>query len=314
MANKSQLVIDEVKKVIIGKDEVIQKIFMAVLAQGHILLEDLPGAGKTTLALAFKKVMGLDFKRIQFTPDVVASDVIGFTVYDKEKGEFTYKEGAVMCNLLLGDEINRTSSRTQAALLEAMEEGNVTVDGVTHPIPKPFHVIATQNPVGSFGTQVLPQAQLDRFMIKLSVGYPDFKSQVDILRDRQGEQPLDKIVSVMTKEELLQMQKEAHAVHISDVILEYITHLTEATRNHPQIAQGVSPRGALALCKIAKARAYVLNREYVIPEDVMDVFAETCGHRIFLEQRSRVGANTPESILQQIIKEVQSPDLQSVGR
>lgn len=314
MANKSQLVIDEVKKVIIGKDEVVQKIFMAVLAQGHILLEDIPGVGKTTVALAFSKVMGLDFKRIQFTPDVVASDVLGFTVYDKEKTEFSYKEGAVMCNLLLGDEINRTSSRTQAALLEAMEEGNVTVDGVTYPIPKPFNVIATQNPVGSLGTQVLPQAQLDRFMVKLSIGYPDFQSQVDILRDRQDQQPLEKIVNVITKEELVDMQKEAHEIHISDAILEYITHLTEATRNHPLIMQGLSPRGALAICKIAKAKAYISNRSYVIPEDVIDVFMDTSGHRIILEQRSRVATNTVETILQQIVQEVKSPDIQSVGR
>ena len=314
MVNKSQLVIDEVRKVIIGKDEIVRKIFMTVLAQGHILLEDIPGVGKTTLALAFSKVMGLDFKRIQFTPDVVASDVIGFTVYDKEKEEFSYKEGAIMCNLLLGDEINRTSSRTQAALLEAMGEGNVTVDGVTYPIPKPFNVIATQNPVGSFGTQALPQAQLDRFMVKLSIGYPDFKSQVDILRDRQEQQPLEKIVNVIAKEELLDMQKEAHAIHISDAILEYITRLTEATRNHPLIIQGLSPRGALAICKIAKAKAYISNRSYVIPEDVIDIFIDTSSHRIILEQRSKVARNTVENILQQVIDKVQSPDLQGVGR
>jgi len=313
MINKSQLVIDEVKKVIIGKDEIVQKIFMAILAQGHILLEDIPGVGKTTVALAFSKVMGLDFKRIQFTPDVVASDVIGFTVYDKEKEEFSYKEGAVMCNLLLGDEINRTSSRTQAALLEAMEEGNVTVDGVTYPIPKPFNVIATQNPVGSFGTQVLPQAQLDRFMVKLSIGYPDFKSQVDILRDRQEQQPLEKIVNVISKDELLEMQKEVYEIHISDAILEYITYLTEATRNHSLIVQGISPRGALAICKIAKAKAYISNRNYVIPEDVMDVFKDTSAHRIILEQRSRIADHTIETILQQIIEQVKSPDVQEVG-
>ena len=313
MINKSQLVIDEVKKVIIGKDEIVQKIFMAILAQGHILLEDIPGVGKTTVALAFSKVMGLDFKRIQFTPDVVASDVIGFTVYDKEKEDFSYKEGAVMCNLLLGDEINRTSSRTQAALLEAMEEGNVTVDGVTYPIPKPFNVIATQNPVGSFGTQVLPQAQLDRFMVKLSIGYPDFKSQVDILRDRQEQQPLEKIVNVISKDELLEMQKEVYEIHISDAILEYITYLTEATRNHSLIVQGISPRGALAICKIAKAKAYISNRNYVIPEDVMDVFKDTSAHRIILEQRSRIADHTIETILQQIIEQVKSPDVQEVG-
>ena len=314
MANKSQYVIDEVKKVIIGKDDVVQKIYMAMLAQGHILLEDIPGVGKTTVALAFSKAMGLDFKRIQFTPDVVASDVIGFTIYNKEKEEFSYKEGAVMCNLLLGDEINRTSSRTQAALLEAMEEGNVTVDGVTYSIPKPFNVIATQNPIGSAGTQVLPQAQLDRFMMKLSIGYPDFKSQVEILRDRQEQQPLEKVENVITKDELLKMQQETNEVHISDAILEYITHLTESTRRHPLILQGLSPRGALAICKVAKAKAYISNRGYVIPEDVIDVFKDTSAHRIILEHKSRISANTIETILQQIIEEVRSPDLQGMER
>ncbi len=313
MANKSQLVIDEVKKVMVGKDEIVRKLFMAVLAEGHVLLEDIPGVGKTTLALAFSKAMGLDFKRIQFTPDVVASDVIGFTVYDKEKAAFSYREGAVMCNLLLGDEINRTSSRTQAALLEAMEEGNVTVDGVTYEIPEPFNVIATQNPIGSFGTQALPQAQLDRFMLKLSIGYPDFKSQVEILRDRQGEQPLEKISNVITKEELVGMQKEVYRIRISDAILEYVTRLTEATRNHPLIVQGVSPRGALAICRIAKAQAYILNRDYVVPEDIIDLFADVCGHRIILEQRSRAANHTPETILGQIAAGVQSPDLQRAG-
>src|SRR5690625_470709 len=193
MTIKSVQLLDEVCKVMIGKDEVAKKVWMAILAEGHVLLEDIPGVGKTTLALAFSKGMGLEFNPIQFTPDVVASDVVGFTMYDKEKAEFEFKQGAVMCNLLLADEINRTTGRTQAALLEAMEEKKITVDGLTYPLPEPFTVIATQNPVGSYGTQALPQSQLDRFMIKTSIGYPDFLSQVEILKDRQTMQPLDQI-------------------------------------------------------------------------------------------------------------------------
>lgn len=312
MTSKSEQVINEVKKVIIGKDEVAKKVFMAILAEGHVLLEDIPGVGKTTLALAFSKVLGLDFNRIQFTPDVVASDVVGFTMYDKNKEQFVFKQGAVMCNLLLADEINRTTSRTQSALLEVMEEKNVTVDGTTYELPKPFNVIATQNPIGSYGTQVLPQSQLDRFMIKTSIGYPDFDSQVELLKDRQIAQPLDEISAVITKEELINMQNEARHVHIADEILTYITSLTEATRNHPLIVQGVSPRGALALSRIAKAHAFVSGRDYVIPEDVMELFIDTCTHRIILEQKAQTSNDSAEKILNEVMTEMKTPDNKSV--
>lgn len=310
---KSEQVIEEIKKVIIGKDEVATKIFMTILARGHVLLEDIPGVGKTTIALAFSKVMGLDFNRIQFTPDVVASDVSGFTMYDKDKDEFVFKEGAVMTNLLLADEINRTTSRTQAALLEVMEERNVTVDGVTYPLPKPFNVIATQNPIGSYGTQVLPQSQLDRFMIKTSIGYPDFESQVEILRDRQTEQPLDLVEKVISKTELLELQAEVSQVHVSDPILRYITELTEATRKHPQIIQGVSPRGALALSKIAKAHAYLRKREYVIAEDVIAVYSDVCNHRMVLDQKSKVTYDSSNELLEEILKEIKVPEIEKVA-
>lgn len=310
---KSEQVIEEIKKVIIGKDEVATKIFMTILARGHVLLEDIPGVGKTTIALAFSKVMGLDFNRIQFTPDVVASDVLGFTMYDKDKDEFVFKEGAVMTNLLLADEINRTTSRTQAALLEVMEERNVTVDGVTYPLPKPFNVIATQNPIGSYGTQVLPQSQLDRFMIKTSIGYPDFESQVEILRDRQTEQPLDLVEKVISKTELLELQAEVSEVHVSDPILRYITELTEATRKHPLIIQGVSPRGALALSKIAKAHAYLRKREYVIAEDVIAVYSDVCNHRMVLDQKSKVTYASSNELLEEILKEIKVPEIEKVA-
>lgn len=310
---KSEQVIDEIKKVIIGKDDIATKIFMAMLAEGHVLLEDIPGVGKTTIALAFSKAMGLDFNRIQFTPDVVASDVSGFTMYDKNKEEFIFKEGAVMTNLLLADEINRTTSRTQAALLEVMEERNVTVDGITYPLPKPFNVIATQNPIGSFGTQVLPQSQLDRFMIKTSIGYPDFESQVEILRDRQIAQPLDEVKPVISREELIGLQAEVRAIHVSDPILRYITELTEATRNHPLIVQGVSPRGALALSRIAKAHAFLAKREYVIAEDVIAVYIDVCNHRMVLNQKSRVTYGSSNELLEKILKDTQVPEIEKIA-
>lgn len=306
MNKESQQVLNEMKKVINGKDDTIQTIWTTFLAGGHVLLEDNPGVGKTTMAMAFSRVIGLDSKRIQFTPDVVASDVIGFTMFDKERNEFIFKEGAVMCNLLLGDEINRTSTRTQAALLEAMQESNVTVDGVTYPLPKPFHVIATQNPYGTFGTQPLPLAQLDRFMTKLSIGYPHFEDQVAMLRNRQGANPLESLQQIMTKEEVLQLQYQVEQLFIHEEILRYVTVLTEATRNHAQLAQGVSPRGAIAVCKMAKAYAFVQGRDFVIPEDVMAIWLPTCEHRITL------GNTQPDidekKVLNQILQSVATPD------
>lgn len=301
---------NEMKKVMIGKDEVVEKVFLAMLSGGHVLLEDIPGVGKTTLALAFSKVLGLDFNRIQFTPDVIASDVVGFTMYDKNTGEFVFREGAVMCNLLLADEINRTTSRTQSALLEVMEEKNVTVDGHTYNLPNPFNVIATQNPFGSYGTQPLPQSQLDRFMIKVSIGYPDFDSQVEILRDRQTEHPLEKITSVITREQFIQMQQDVKQLYVSDEILKYITTLTEATRNHPLIVQGISPRGAIALNNMSKAHAYLRGRDYVIADDVIEVFVDTCNHRMIMDQKAQVSNKQAQTVLVEIVNSNHTPDVQ----
>lgn len=312
MRQHTEEIIEEVKKVIIGKDEVAKKTFMAILAGGHVLLEDIPGVGKTTLALAFSKVLGLDFNRIQFTPDVMASDVVGFTMYDKNKEDFVFKQGAVMCNLLLADEINRTTSRTQSALLEVMEEKRVTVDGKTYDLPNPFNVIATQNPIGSYGTQVLPQSQMDRFMIKTSIGYPDFDSQVELLKDRQTAQPLDDVSAVMTPDKLKAMQDEVMAVYVAEEILQYITSLTEKTRNNEFIVQGVSPRGALALSRIAKAHAYISGRDFVTPEDVMAMFVDTCSHRIILEAKAQIKENSAQKLLEEILEEVKTPDLKTI--
>ncbi|MEK4628405.1 MoxR family ATPase [Solibacillus sp. FSL R7-0682] len=308
MVNKSQQVLEEMNKVIVGKKPVIEKIWMAILAQGHILLEDIPGVGKTTLAVALSKVLDLDSKRIQFTPDVVASDVVGFTMYDKQSGEFIYKEGAVMCNLLLGDEINRTSSRTQAALLEAMQEGNVTVDSISYELPKPFHVIATQNPLGIHGTQALPQAQLDRFLVKLSIGYPDFESQVALLRQRQEINPMNEISAVIDKAELVELQNHVKMLHMSDEILRYVTALTEETRKSNFLVHGISPRGALAICNMAKAHAFVKGSDFVTPEDVIAVFVDTCHHRIILSAHAKTAQLSEVEVLMKIIKQVVTPD------
>ena len=308
MNSRTDAVIKEIEKVIVGKRTVVERVLMAILSEGHVLLDDVPGVGKTTLAVACSRVMGMDYHRVQFTPDVVPSDIVGFSVYNKETGSFDYKPGVVMTNLLLADEINRTSSKTQSALLEVMEEGQVTVDGVTHGLPKPFVVIATQNPVGSAGTQLLPQAQLDRFMIRLEMGYPDFQSQVNILRDRQTVNPIDRAEGVVPREVILAMQEEVRAVHVEDAILEYVTSLAMETRQDEMIRLGVSPRGALAVVRMAKAHAYLNGRNFVMPEDVQQVFLDVCAHRVIMNPRSRVAELTARDALLQVMKRTKSPD------
>ena len=235
------------------------------------------------------------------------SDIIGFSVYDKEQGRLVYKPGAVMTNLLLADEINRTSSKTQSALLEAMEEKRVSVDGETHPLPEPFVVLATQNPAGSAGTQLLPNSQLDRFLIKLSMGYPDFRSQVNILRERHTEDPLDKLRAVTGAEELHRLKEETARVKISDAVYEYVTHLAEATRAHASVQLGLSPRGALAVCRMAKSRAYVSGRDYVTPEDVAAIFPDVCGHRLMLNAKARMLEQSPETVVREVLDGVDMP-------
>ncbi len=298
---------NEIKKVIIGKDDVINKVLMAILAQGHILMEDVPGVGKTTMAMAFSKVLGLDSKRVQFTSDTMPSDIIGFSVYDKQSGKLEYKPGTVMTNLLLADEINRTSSKTQSALLEAMEERHVTVDGITHDLPKPFIVIATQNQVGSAGTQLLPSSQLDRFLIRTSMGYPDMQSQIEIMKDRHHENPLDRVVPLTDKETLNKLISEAQNTHVADSVYEYASRLVEETRHNQYIQIGISPRGALALCRAAKSHAFLDGRDYVVPEDVAAVFTDVCAHRLVLEAKARLHELSSEEILGVILKETAKP-------
>lgn len=309
MNPKIEPILREIEKVIIGKREIVEKVLMAILAGGHVLMEDVPGVGKTTTAMTFAKVLGLDTRRVQFTSDTVPSDIIGYSVYDKQSESFVFKPGAVMTNLLLADEINRTSSKTQSALLEAMEEMRVTVDGQTYPLPSPFVVLATQNPVGSAGTQLLPSAQMDRFMIRISMGYPDFASQVSILRDRHTENPLNKISEVVKIDQLQELIREAAEVEVHDSIYEYVTTLTQATREHPMVQLGVSPRGALAVCRMAKAYAYVQGRDFLIPEDVAAVFADVCCHRLVLATKARMLEERPETILRSIVSSVDMPVL-----
>ena len=306
--SKAGAVLEEVKKAVVGKDEVLVQGLLAILAGGHILLEDIPGVGKTAMALAFSRALALEYNRVQFTPDVLPSDIVGFSMYHKESGSFAYQPGAVMTNLLLADEINRTSSKTQSALLEVMEERQVTVDGQTHKLPDPFVVIATQNPVGSAGTQLLPQAQLDRFMVRLAMGYPDFASQVNILRDRQTGDPLEAVATVSSCAEVLAMQKEAQSVHMADALLEYVTSLAEASRSHPLTVLGVSPRGALAVCRISRSRAYMAGRDYVLPDDVAVVFADVCAHRLILSPKARIAETTAKDVLAEVVQQVRRPD------
>ena len=309
MKKELETIIHEVEKAVVGKREIVEKILMALLAEGHILLDDVPGVGKTTLAVALSKTLGLRYSRIQFTPDVLPSDIVGFSIYNKETGALEYKSGIVSnTNLLLGDEINRTSSKTQSALLEAMEERQVTVDGCTYPLQKPFLVIATQNQVGTAGTQLLPYAQMDRFLVRLSIGYPDYEAQMAILRDRQNANPLEQVQPATTREDVLRMQEEVRAVTAVDAVLDYITRLTMASRTHPMVEVGISPRGALFLDRMAKAHAYLQGRDYVTGEDVQAVFFDVCAHRMILSQKARLAGVTNTQVLQDLLDSTEVPD------
>ena len=299
----------EVKKAIVGKDRTLLWVFTAILARGHILLEDIPGVGKTTLALAFSKVLGLDYGRVQFTPDVLPSDITGYSIPDQRTGEITYQKGAILCNLFLADELNRATSRTQSALLEAMEEGQVTVDGISHPLPQPFVVIATQNPTGAAGTQLLPDSQMDRFVVRLSLGYPGPKEEFAMVMDRQAGNPLHKLTALMTKEKLAAMQEEVEATFVKDAIVQYIVDLIVATRNNENILRGASPRATRAMTAMAKAMAQIHGRDYVLPEDVEEVFAKTVAHRLLLSPKAEGSKLTPEQVLADIVKQVPTPKM-----
>lgn len=300
----------EVSTVIKGKDEVIRKVIMAILASGHVLLEDVPGLGKTTLAKAFSKALGFANKRIQFTPDTMPSDIVGMSIYNEQTNAFEYVEGAaVNCNLLLGDEINRTSSKTQSALLEAMAEGCVTVDGVTHQLLEPFVVMATQNPVTSGGTQALPDSQLDRFMICLSMGYPDAESQLAILKNVSDRDLIEKVQPVMTIEDVKQAKSYVKNMQVKDEILRYIICLCEKTREHEHVELGINPRGVGALAEMAESFALCDGRTYVVPDDVLAIFPDVCAHRLILNTKARRENVTAYEILEEIAQQTEKPKL-----
>jgi MoxR-like ATPase len=309
MQNKIKPILDEMQSVIVGKQDVVEKLLISIFANGHILLDDVPGVGKTTMAVAVSRVLGLKYKRVQFTPDVLPSDITGFSIYNKQSGKFEYMPGAAAgANILLGDEINRTSSKTQSALLEAMEEGQVTVDGETHALQTPFIVIATQNNVGAAGTQILPYAQLDRFLVKLSIGYPDFESQIEIMRDRQKANPIDSVKQITDCSEITVMQSDVLNITVKDSILEYIARLAVTSRENEMTELGISPRGAISICRVAKARAYIYGRDYVIPEDIREVFIDVCAHRIIINQKAKVKQFSSEQVLRTVLDEVKVPD------
>ena len=302
-------IVSEVKKVIVGKDRVLLWVLTAILAKGHILLEDIPGVGKTSMALAFSKALGLDYGRVQFTPDVLPSDITGYSVYQKETGKMIYQPGAVLTNVFLADELNRATSRTQSALLEAMEEGQVTVDGQTYPLPQPFFVIATQNPTGASGTQLLPDSQMDRFSIRLSIGYPAPKDERELILNRQKGNPLDQVRQVVTKAEVVQLQKQAEEVFINPQVIDYMVSLVAETRSNPMILRGASPRATLSMASMAKAVAMLKGRDFVTPDDVQTVFVDTIAHRLLLAPEAEARQITESRLLQEILKKTPAPRL-----
>ena len=298
---------DEVEKVVVGKRSEVLQLLTAMLAGTHVLIEDVPGTGKTTLASTLAKVTGLQFRRAQFTPDVMASDITGFHIYNRQKEQFEFREGLVMCNLLLADEINRASPKTQSALLEAMEEGKVTVDGNTMEVPDPFMVIATQNPAGYVGTYPLPEAQLDRFALKISMGYPNAQEEINIIKARRGENPLSTVNSVLTLDELRQIRELVKTVHIDDELYAYIVTLITATRRHPALALGASPRASVAMVHLAQAYAFLRGRDYVQPDDIAALFRAAIAHRLMLRQEAKLAHQSTMDVLSEILRTTEVP-------
>lgn len=304
-----QQILDQVRRAVVGKDATLLWVLAAILARGHILLEDIPGVGKTTMALAFSKALDLKYSRVQFTPDVLPSDITGYSVPDAQTGGLRYQPGAVITNLFLADELNRATSRTQSALLEAMEEGQVTVDGVSHPLPRPFAVIATQNPTGAAGTQLLPDSQMDRFLIRLSLGYPDPKDEVTMVLNRQEGNPLQSLRTVLSRDQLCALQDTVERTFISDSVVSYIVRLVGATREDSEIQRGASPRATLAVASMSKAIAQLRGRDYVVPADVREVFVQCVAHRLILTPRAQTQGVTGQQVLQRILETVPAPRL-----
>ena len=307
--NLAANVVNEVKKAVVGKDDAVIKVLLAILARGHILLEDIPGVGKTTMAIAFSKALGLQYNRVQFTPDVMPSDLTGFSLYNKGTGQMEYQPGALLCNLFLADELNRATSRTQSALLEAMEEGRVTVDGVSRPVPDPFLVIATQNPAGASGTQLLPDSQLDRFALRLSMGYPAPADELELLQRKMRGDPMGSVEQVADREQLAALREQVDRVFVDDEILRYILRLVQATRTHPGLAQGVSPRAAISVAAVSRSAAFLHGRDYVIPGDVKYVWVDAIAHRLVLPAGAAGESGRAAQIAAEVLGSVRAPRL-----
>lgn len=298
-------VIDEISKAVIGKEDIIIKTLASILAGGHILFEDIPGVGKTTMAIAISKALSLKYNRLQFTPDVMPSDVVGYSLYNKEKDAMEYKKGVIVCNLFLADEINRTSSKTQSALLEAMEEGKITIEGKSIVLPSPFIVIATQNPTGSAGTTLLPDSQLDRFMVRLSMGYPSKRDEIIMLKSKSGgNDALINIKKVLSGEDIINIKRNVTEIFVHDAVYEYIVDIVNATRNSDLLEVGISPRGTVALINMAKAIAFLNGRNYVVPEDVQSIYLSVSTHRVVLSSKAKISKINAESVLQSIISNI----------
>jgi MoxR-like ATPase len=312
--DKVALILENVKKIIIGKEEVTSKLLAGILCGGHILIEDVPGVGKTTLVDALARTLGCTFSRIQFTPDLMPADIIGISVFDRQTEQFTYRPGPIMKQVILADEINRTSPRTQASLLEAMAEGQVSVDGTTHALPRPFIVLATQNPIEYEGTYPLPEAQLDRFMMRVSIGYPSFGDEREIVKIPAGKGSLQEMESVVTPEELLAMQKQTTEVFMASTLESYIVDLTQATRAHRDVLLGVSPRGGQHLYRGAKGLAFIRNRDYVIPDDIKAMLTPVFSHRLILKPDALLKGRTAEDIIAEILSNTPVPVIPNVNR
>lgn len=304
-----QQVLDQVRRAVEGKDSALLWVLAAILARGHILLEDIPGVGKTTMALSFSRMLDMEYGRIQFTPDVLPSDVTGYSVPDRQTGEMVYRPGGVLCNLFLADELNRATSRTQSALLEAMEEGQVTVDGISHSVPQPFTVIATQNPVGAAGTQLLPDSQVDRFTLRLSLGYPAPKDEISMVLSRRNGNPLHDLRPILTRDQLIHLQETVEKTFLSDSVIQYVVELVNATRQNEFISRGASPRATLAIASMSKAIAQLRGRDYVVPGDVREVFVQTVAHRLILSPKAESQGKQSQQILQEILDAVPAPKL-----
>ena len=307
MRQQIQAVIENIEKVMIGKREIAELSIVALLAGGHVLLEDVPGVGKTMMVRSLSKSVGANFKRIQFTPDLLPSDVIGVSIYNPKTLQFEFRPGPIVGNIILADEINRTSPKTQAALLEAMEEASITIDGETLDISKPFFVMATQNPIEYEGTYPLPEAQLDRFLLKIKMGYPTAQQEIEVLRRAENRQPIQEIEAVMSVEELLKLQQYVKQVYVEDGVKSYIVDIARATRNHPNVYLGASPRASIALMKAAQAYAFMQNRDFVKPDDIKYLAPFVFGHRLILAPEARYEGVQSEDVIKEVIQQIYVP-------